>query len=389
MNEKQYTISAIKADVGSIGGHTRPSLEMLSTADQLLDTARRNKVIIDYRVMHTGDDICLLMTHRSGKNAPDIHNIALEAFFEATDIARAQGLYAAGQDLKVDSPCGNVRGAGPGAAELNVTVTDARPSEQILLFAADKTSPGAYNLPLFNLAIPTFNDAALLSKLSEGLEFEIMDMEFKHENKTMRRTARLAMPEALYDIAVLLKNPNRYAVSSIRLRKDADCGNEFVSASTDRLHNITGKYEGKDDPVLLVRAQKQFPAAEEIIQQFITAHLVPGGARGSHMGPLLPVRMNLYHNRTYQKSPSMEPFCCPIVSCAGFSIKDGIISSAVDHFDSYLFEEARRTAFRKFMDIRQNGFVEPGMLPDLEVEYVDGYQANLKKAERAFESRTF
>ena len=30
------------------------------------------------------------MTHRSGKNAPDIPNIALEAFFEATDIARAQ-----------------------------------------------------------------------------------------------------------------------------------------------------------------------------------------------------------------------------------------------------------------------------------------------------------
>ena len=232
-----------------------------------------------------------------------------------------------------------------------------------------------------------FNDAALLSRLSEGALLEIMDMEYKSDTKGEVRSGTFKMPEDMYKIAVLLKNPNRYAVSSARLTHDVECGNEFVSASTDRLHNITGKYEGKDDPIMLVRAQKQFPAVEEVIQQFTYAHLVPGGARGSHVAPLMPIRMNFYTGWDHTKNPSMEPFCCPIVSSIGYSIIDGRISQAVDHFDSHIFDEVRKKAATKFAMIRENGFIEPAMLPDGEVEYVEGYGTNLRAAESRFAIR--
>ena len=55
------TITAIKADVGSIAGHTQPSAEMLSAASELMEQ-QRGKLLIDFRVTHTGDDICLTMT---------------------------------------------------------------------------------------------------------------------------------------------------------------------------------------------------------------------------------------------------------------------------------------------------------------------------------------
>ncbi len=383
---KTYTITAIKADVGSIGGHTRPSLEMLAKVEGKLEAAVANGVIIDYRLTHTGDDICMLMTHKHGKNEPQVHDLAMRCFFTAADIAKQQGCYGAGQDIKVTAATGNVKGAGPGVAELTVTQTKDRPSEQILVAAADKTSPGAYNLPLFNLFLPTFNDAALLAKpMFQGATIEVMDMDYK--GKSDHRCGEFHMPEDMYRIAVLLKNPNRYAISSIRSRQAVECGDEWVSASTDRLHNLTGKYEGKDDPVLLLRAQKQFPAVEEIIQQFTKAHFVPGCARGSHTGPLMPVKMNHYHKGAYQSSPSMEPFCCPIVSCVGYSIVDGKITGPVDHFDSFIFDQARVKAYQKFEMMRENGFVEPAMLPDGEVEYVDGYGSALKDAETRFVSK--
>jgi fructose 1,6-bisphosphatase len=51
------TLSAIKADVGSLGGHTRPSKEMMDTARTRLSQAAGEGILLDYDVTHTGDDI--------------------------------------------------------------------------------------------------------------------------------------------------------------------------------------------------------------------------------------------------------------------------------------------------------------------------------------------
>jgi D-fructose 1,6-bisphosphatase (EC 3.1.3.11) len=61
-------------------------------------------------------------------------------------VAKEQGLYGAGQDLLKSAFSGNVKGLGPAVAEMEI---EERKSEPFLFFAADKTDPGAYNLPLY------------------------------------------------------------------------------------------------------------------------------------------------------------------------------------------------------------------------------------------------
>ena len=53
--------------------------------------------------------------------------------------------------------------------------------------------------------------------------------------------------------------PGRYVVQSVFTHS----GEQIVSSSTYRLHNIAGTYVGKDNPITIVRTQKNFPATEE------------------------------------------------------------------------------------------------------------------------------
>ena len=109
----RLTISGIKADVGSIGGHTEPTIEMLDKVKSNVAEAISSGLIIDGFVFHVGDDIAIVMTHTKGKDNEEIHQFAWDSFLDATAIAQQFGLYGAGQDLLVDAPSGNVRGAVP------------------------------------------------------------------------------------------------------------------------------------------------------------------------------------------------------------------------------------------------------------------------------------
>ncbi len=53
----KLTLSVLKADVGSIGGHTKPSERMLDTVRKAADDAIKSGLLIDCFVGHTGDDI--------------------------------------------------------------------------------------------------------------------------------------------------------------------------------------------------------------------------------------------------------------------------------------------------------------------------------------------
>ena len=141
----KITLSVIKADIGSVGGHIAPS-------DKLLETVRKHVqekgsgLLVDSYVSFTGDDIAILMTHTGGVDNAQVHKLAWEAFLAGTAVAKAQGLYGAGQDLLKDAFSGNVHGMGPAVTEMEF---EERPGEPFLFFAADKTDPGAYNLPLY------------------------------------------------------------------------------------------------------------------------------------------------------------------------------------------------------------------------------------------------
>jgi len=361
----ELTLTAIKADVGSIGGHLAPSRDLLTRVEEVV-VEDGEDFVLDHFVGHTGDDIALLLTHERGRGSEAVHRLAWEAFMAGTKVAKAQGLYGAGQDLLKDAFAGNVRGLGPAVAELSFK---ERESEPFLLFTADKTEPGAYNLPLYlAFADPMYNSGLILSpEVGKGFVFVVMDVEHTHGD----RRIELSTPEEAYDLAALLRDNGRFVVESIRSRAD---GEEAVAASTTRLRNIAGKYVGKDDPILLVRAQKSFPATGEILAPFAIGHFVAGFMRGSHIGPLMPVKAGT--GVSFFDGP-------PIVSCLAFSVHEGRLTEPVDAFDHPYWDWVRARVAEKTHAIREQGFFGAAMLPYSDLEY-GGIKERMKKLEGRF-----
>jgi fructose 1,6-bisphosphate aldolase/phosphatase len=364
----KITISVIKADVGSIGGHIKPSDEMLEAVKKEIKLKGKG-LIIDYYVGHTGDDISILTTHKKGVGNKEIHKICYDALLSATKIAKSQGLYGAGQDLLVSAFSGNVKGMGPQVAEMEI---EEREAEPFLFFMADKTEPGAFNLPLYlSFADPMYCAGLILSPtLKEGFKFVIMDVSYTEADKVIE----LVTPEEIYDIAILLREPGRFVVESIFSRAT---GEQVVAASTTRLHNIAGKYVGKDDPVMLVRTQKDFPATGEILAPYALGYYVAGFMRGSHIGPLMPVKTN--STISFFDGP-------PVISCLAFSMKNGKLTGPADCFDHPFWEEVRRDVAKKAIEIRKQGFYGAAMLPMSELEYT-GIMKSLKELEKRFKIR--
>src|SRR3990167_3641428 len=351
------TLSAIKADVGSIGGHTRPTEEMLVVVRQLLEKNIANGLVIDGLVTYTGDDIAIIFSHARGKNNEEIHvGFAWQAFLAATRVAQEQGNYGAGQDLLVDAPSGNVRGAGPGVAEIEFEINPKqgyRPAESFMVFAGDKCAPGAFSLPLYLVFCDPMHNGGLLlnSKMRHGWTFTIIDMD--HKGKSGDRVIKLKAPERIWDIAALLQNPDRYAIEAIHSRYMPD--EQVVAVSATRLHNIAGKYTGKDDPIAIVRNQGIFPAPEEIIEPYATINqIISGGARGSHNMPQIPVAVN---------TPVTGPYCQPLISAVGFSMnhQGKFAKNHVDFFASSVWDYARFEAQRRAAELRRQGFMGVAM----------------------------
>ena len=166
------TISVIKADIGGLVGHSRSHPEILEMAKKIL---KEKNELIDFHVTNCGDDLELIMTHNKGVENPLIHGIAWNVFEECTKLAKQLKLYGAGQDLLKDSFSGNIRGMGPGVAEIEF---EERESEPIIIFMADKTEPGAWNLPLYKMFADPFNTIGLVisESMHRGFAFEVHDV---------------------------------------------------------------------------------------------------------------------------------------------------------------------------------------------------------------------
>ena len=210
----RMTVSVIKADVGSVGGHTKPSARMLDTVRREVSKAIDSGLLIDSFVCHPGDDIAILMTHTKGGRNREVHQFAWNTFLAATSIAKTSGLYGAGQDLLVDAPSGNIRGAGPAVAELTFehSLSGVRPAESFMMFAADKCGPGAYNLPLYlAFADPMYCAGLMLPQMIKGFCFHIIDM----DNTAGDSVIELNAPEDGYHIAALLRDNERFGIDRI------------------------------------------------------------------------------------------------------------------------------------------------------------------------------
>ena len=375
MSIDELTFSVIKADCGSIGGHTRPSARMVESVEEMIAS---QPWVIDHLVTFTGDDIAIITTHALGSNAATVHQSCRAAFDAAAAVAKDEGNYGAGQDLFPTAPSGNVRGTGPGVAEITFKLLPShRPAESIAVFAADKCGPGAYNQALYY----AFADAArssgfLLSPdVGRGFTFVIEDMNHKVEKGVAptHRQVRLNAPEDNLSILALLRQIDRYGVARIESR--AFPGEIGVSVSTDRLHNITGTYQGKDDPVMIVRNQRIFPALEEVVDPFRLVPLVTGDTRGSHTMPLMPVPI---------RTEVAGAYCLPIVSCLALSVnRDGMFSGGVvDVFGNLAWDRARAQAQERAEWMRLQAPFGVAMASQEEIAYT-----GLAKLEAALEKR--
>ena len=350
----KVTISVIKADVGGIGGHTLPSDGLLNA---IRKTVKNNeKLLIDHYIGYCGDDSHIIMTHTMGVNNKEIHQIAWDAFMAGTEIAKQEGLYGAGQDLLRDSFSGNIKGMGPGVAEMEF---DERANEAFTVFAADKTEPGAFNYPMYRLFVDALSNTGLIvnKSLASGVVINIMDVE-------EAKIAKLSLWEDKPTIEAALMYPGRYVIDSV-YTKD---GEPILDASTDRLHNIAGTYVGKDDPICIIRTQKNFPATEEAGSVFNNPHYVAGNTRGSHNMPLMPVKIN---------SAATTNFCIPIVQSLVFSMRDGKLTGPFDGFSTADWDHIREIATKKALTIRSQGFIHPATLVPSELEYAEGYKARM------------
>ncbi len=361
------TISVIKADVGSIGGHLAPS-QRLMEAVRAHVREEGKAFLADTYISSTGDDVAILMTHTRGVGDERVHKLAWDAFVAGTKVAKEQGLYGAGQDLLKDAFSGNIHGLGPAAAEM---AFEERPNEPFLFFAADKTD--AFNLPLYLAFADPMNTPGLIlsPRMAKGFRFVIMDVNYTEGDRVISLNA----PEELYDIATLLRDTERYVVESVWSRAS---GEQAAVVATSRLHNIAGKYTGKDDPVMLVRAQMDFPATGEMLAPFHVAHFVAGGMRGSHNVPLMPVPLN--STISYFDGP-------PVVTCAAFCVREGKLTEPVDAFAHPFWDTVRQRVADKSMEMRRQGFFGPAMLPMSELEYT-GVMEKLGELEGRFTVRS-
>ena len=358
------TLSVIKADIGGYVGHSESHPDVIAKGEECIAKAKKNGLLIDYHVTKCGDDLELIMTHQQGVDSEEIHKLAWDTFIDCTKVAKKLKLHGAGQDLLSDSFSGNVKGMGPGVAEMEIK---ERTAETIIIFMADKTSSGAWNMPLYKIFADPFNTVGLViaENMHQGFSFEVHDIK---EHKKITFNA----PEEIYDMLVFIGAPSRFMIKAVYHR-----GSKEIAAvsSTQRLSFIAGRYVGKDDPVCIVRSQGEFPAVGEVVEPFASPILVEGWMRGSHMGPLMPVSV-----------PDSTPTRFdgpPRVIALGFQLAGGKLVGPRDLFADKSYDLARREANDMADLMRRHGPFEPHRLPLDEMEYTTMPQV-MKKLQGRF-----
>ena len=100
--------------------------------------------------------------------------------------------------------------------------------------------------------------------------------------------------------------------------------------------------------------------------------------RGSHIGPLMPVK----------KGTIMSFFDGPPSVCAlAFCVHDRKLTEPVDLFDHPFWDEIRKKASEKSIGIREQGFSGAAMLGMSELEYSEGIVWRLDNLKSKFEGK--
>ncbi len=188
----------------------------------------------------------------------------------------------------------------------------------------------------------------LSPKLHKGFAITVIDMDHTDND----RIITLNVPEQGWEVAALLQNPDRFAIESVHSRHKED--EQIVAVSATRLHNISGVYSGKDDPICLIRTQGMFPAPEELVAPYMLGHFVSGGARGSHTLPIMPTAINTPVGRRLLLAAGDMP--CFSMDAGGRFTED-----YVDVFSGGAWDCTRLKVRAKTEEWRRQGFISATM----------------------------
>lgn len=333
------TISVFRAGVGSFPGLSRTHPKLIEKAQKLLKE-ERGRLLIDSFVTHCGDDLELIMTHSHGMENKKIHRFAGDLFAACAKIAREMRLYGA---VRASMASGSAD-RGPCVAEMEF---EERESDPVLIFMADKTGPGAWNIILYKIFADPFNTTGLVSdpSLHPGFDFEVQD-------KAAKSRITFRCPEESYRLLAQIGEPSRFGIRRV-FCKDG----EVAAVTSSRYLDIEtgGNDDGNDDPVMIVRAQNGFPSVGEALEPFCTPVLAGGGERGFPYGPLMPVGL-CDASSTRSDGPARA-------ICFGFQVTGGELIGPADMFDDPAFDRARSRCNELADAIRLQGPFGPRSQP--------------------------
>ncbi|MBI5810757.1 MAG: fructose 1,6-bisphosphatase, partial [Deltaproteobacteria bacterium] len=337
----RLTLSVVKADVGGFIGHISSHPDVLDTAKERLFNAKEKGQIADFHVLRCGDDLELILTHAEGAGSTAINKLVYNTFTACYEAAKELKLYGG-------DGFGSDMARGPCAAEMEF---DERESEPIAIFMANKTTTGAWNLPLYKIYADPFNTSGLITdpRMFEGFSFKILDLA---EGKDIT----LSAPCDGYALLTLAGISSRFLITSVKRNKDAETA---AVVACRRINQLGASLQGKESPVIILRCQAGFPAVGEALEAFTVPHLVEGWMRESHVGPLMPVSFYEAHPTRFDGPPR--------VIGAGFQISNGRLIGPHDLFDDPSFDETRRLANRIAEYMRRHGPFQPHRLPQIEM----------------------
>ncbi|MDO9444251.1 MAG: fructose 1,6-bisphosphatase [Dehalococcoidia bacterium] len=355
------TLSVIKAGVGGFVGGGAVHPEVIDATRAHLATVVSARVLLDAQAHACGDTLFLILSHEHGEGAEPVHRAAWDALTAAATVAERLHQHGPARDLLPDAFTGNLRGAGPGVAELEFV---ERPSEPVVVLLGDGAANGAFNLPLARTFADPFTTPGLVlaESLHEGFSFEVHDAALA--KKIMFNT-----PEETYDLLAFIGLTGRYVVKRVIARAT---GEVVVATSSDPVALGSGHSAGRDDPTVIVRCHGAFPTVAELTGPYATPQLVDGALRGSHVGAWLPVGLG------EAASVADEPR----VVALGFQVAEGRLGTPRDLFADAAFDAARAESRALSAALRRHGPFTPHRLPMDSVEVTTLPAAAAKLANR-------
>ncbi|MBZ0220702.1 MAG: fructose-1,6-bisphosphatase [Candidatus Methylomirabilis sp.] len=349
MADELVTLSVFTADVGGFVGHASSHPDVLDTARERLQASRGKGKLKDFHILRCGDDLNLIISHYGGLNDRVMHGLAWDTFTACRETAEELKLYAPRRGMLEDF-AGNVRSTGPGVAEIEFA---ERTSEPVVVFIANKTVSGSWNLPLFRVFGDPFNTSGLVSDpaMLNGFTFRVLDL---REGQAID----LKTPEDLHLLLALAGSTSRYVITSVKRNTDGEIA---AVISSEKYDILAGAVCAGCEPAMVVRCQAGLPAVGEAVEAFAFPFLVAGWMRYSHIGPLMPVPFYEAHATRFDGPPR--------VISAGFQLSGGRLIGPLDMFDDPGFDRARKVANETADYLRRHGPFRPHRLPQEELEF--------------------